>query len=203
MWIMILGPTGSGKNFVADQLKKDGYQRLDPPTFGTESENVFENQLNYLMGRFRIHMKASQERDRKDVLTVRSFHDTHLVLSEVLRRTTELSDKDKKVLDTIYKNLANDDFYITPPDVVIYMRAKKMTAITRQLLRGVDVSDEFFNHEVELYEEFMPRIGSQIIELDVSLGVDDIFRNVEFGINSIKAANLGSQSIWQREFLRT
>lgn len=199
---MVIGPTGSGKNFVSDYLKKDGYQRLDP-TFESESGTLFDKQLSYLMSRFRIHMKASQIRDRKDVITLRSFHDTHLVLSEVLHRRTEINDKEKKILDVIYKNLANDDFHIPPPDVVIYMKTVKMSAITRSLLRGVDVSDDFYNHEVELYDEFVKRIGSQIIELDVSLGVDHIYQNVEFGINSIKAANLGSQTIWQRPFLRT
>lgn len=198
MWISIIGPTGSGKNYIYEALKKDGFELLN---FDIKMEPLFFRQIEYMMNRFKVHMRASQEKDRKDVVTIRSFYETHLVINKILHSLTMLSDADMKVLDMIYEDLTSG-FHIAPPDVVVFMRTEKMNAINRQKLNKVDVPEEFFNAEIDLYEELIPRIGVPIIELDASQKSETIIKNLEFGISSIKAANLGSQSVWKREFLR-
>jgi deoxyadenosine/deoxycytidine kinase len=197
MWIQIIGPTGSGKNFVFDALKKDGFELL---TFDVKSENPFERQVEYLMNRFRLHINASQVKDRKDVVTIRGFHDTHLIINQILTELTTLNDREYRILSMIYENMFG--LYSPPPDVVVFMQTPKISALNRQKLNNIEVSEEFFNREVDLYSEFATRIGVPVIELDASQKADILLKNLDFGISSIKAANLGSQNIWKREFLR-
>lgn len=197
MWIQIIGPTGSGKNYIFDALKKDGFELL---AFDVKSENPFERQIEFLMNRFRVHMNASQVKDRKDVVTIRGFHDTHLVINQILEDTTVISERDNHILNMIYQNISG--LYSPPPDVVVYMNTPKLSAINRQKLNSIEVSEEFFNREVELYADFVTRIGVPVIELDASQKMDVLLKNLDFGVSSIKAANLGSQNIWKREFLR-
>jgi dephospho-CoA kinase len=197
MWITVLGPSGSGKNYIYEALKKDGFELF---TFDVKSDEPFERQVEYLMGRFKTHMLASQVKDRKDVVTIRTFHDTHAIISQVLNRLTVLNDREMRLLDSIYQAISG--FYIAPPDVVIYMRTEKMSAINRQKLKHVDVPEEFFNMEIDLYADFITRIGVPVIEIDASQKTEVVLKNLEFGINSIKAANLGSQTVWKKEFLR-
>ena len=201
MWLMICGPTGSGKNVVAKELVKTSFDYL--PSFYVETEeSKFIQELEILTSRVSAQMKASTLIDRRDIYTLRSFWDSKYVYIPAGKSFDRFSPMEAKALDIVCKSF--DDDALTPPTAVIYCKTDKMNAHNRLALqnRGVEISDEEFNLHVELYDKMIERVRVPVIEIDVSKDIAEIAKNLEFGLASLKSANLTNASVWSRTFFR-
>ena len=199
---MILGPTGSGKRVVADYMVKEGSELLEPKFDIEDSNDNFSKQLTYLMRRLEVQMRAASLRDRRDIVTIRSFFDDYEVYLKTMHDLTTLTDRDMKHFATIYENVCKMQQIAEPPDIVIYMKTPKMSAMNRQALTDNLIHQDFFHKEVEYYEEFIQKIAVPIIEIDASAKPEVVKNELDYGVSSLKAARLGSQTVWRRHFFK-
>jgi deoxyadenosine/deoxycytidine kinase len=199
MWIAILGAPGTGKTLVAEMLSKDGFDLLDYEK--PEAEKPFKKDLKHFTGRLRNQLIAAQVMNRKDVVTIRSIWDTYGIFIKASRRLQEISEDEFSIFKQIYDSFP--DGGLEPPHAVIWTRTDKMSAFNRMALRGVEINQEHFNLQLAAYEELMSEVKVPIIEIDTSqMRPEAIKKNLDFGIASLKASNLSSQSLWSRSFFR-
>jgi len=203
MWVMITGATGSGKRVIADYLIKDGFELIDPSFDVEVGDDNFSKELTYLMKRLNAQLRAASLKDRRNVVTLRSFFDTYEVMIKTAHLFTHITDKELAHLKIIYDNLITCDQAIAPPDALVYMDTPKMAAMNRQALTGGrEVTQEFFHKEVEAYRAFVDRVAVPTINISASSKPEVMKNELDYGVNSLKAANLGSQSVWTRSFFR-
>jgi thymidylate kinase len=107
----------------------------------------------------------------------------------------EMSDEDLKIVKSFYDTIRDN---LSPPDLVIYMRTDQMSAKNRQLLRDVKVTDEWYNFQVQAYDELVERIRVPVITLDAAKQPGELTAELEFGLASIRSAGLRSSSVWKR-----
>lgn len=195
MWIQIIGATGTGKEAVLNLITKDGYEHIGWPVHQVQDNQLLQ-ELNYAAVRARVDVKAASLMERKDIVTVRSYYESRDVFVPTAVEMTQMTKSDQQIFDTCYSFL--DDDFFTPPDVVIFCKATKINALNRAAMRGVQINDDVFNKQVQLYDEYVKKIKVPVIELDSLADPAQVQKNLEFGISSIKTANLSSRSIWKR-----
>lgn len=195
MWIQIIGATGTGKEHVLNLIKKDGYELIGSPVVQLP-ENQLLQELNYAAARACWDVKAASLMERKDVVTIRSYYESRDIFVPTAFQMTQLTKAELEIFQTCYSFL--DDEFFTPPDVVLFCKATKVNALNRAAMRGVQINDDVFNKQVELYDEYVKKIRVPVIELDSLADPAHVQKNLEFGISSIKTANLSSRSIWKR-----
>lgn len=199
MWIQIIGATGTGKEHILKIIQKDGYEYIDAPVKTTTAS--LENEMSRASARIAATVAAAKVKDRRDVVTIRSYYDSRDIFIPIAEEFTQITKSERDLFFTAYEFVDNDFF--TPPDVVVYCRATKINAINRAAMRGVEINDDVYNRQAELYAEYVKKIRVPVIELD-SLGSPvDVGRNLEFGLASIKAANLSGRSIWEKSMFWT
>lgn len=197
MWIMIIGAPGTGKHLVADFLSRQGYEHIDSPIVREGDE--FLTHVRYSMSKLRNQLKASLMKDRANVFTIGSYWDSHLVFSALLKRFEILTDRQKTILDEIY-SAYQEPGSLQPPNSVVYTTSTTTLSMDRIKLRGSDFRPEVHAECVKLFSEMMERVKTPKIEVEMAQDPDSIFKSVEFGINSMRAMNLTSGSVWNKEF---
>lgn len=200
---MVLGATGTGKRVVADSLINDDFELLEPNFDVAVDLDNYSKELTFFMRRLRTQLQAASLKDRRDIVTVRSFYDQHECFQRAMLDQTMITKKDFESFEIIYSNLFDAEKLSEPPDAVVYMKTNKMSALNRQALTGGrDVTQDFFHREIEYYEKFVEKIAVPLIEIDAADKPDKIKNALDFGVSSLKAANLGGKSIWRRSFFR-
>jgi hypothetical protein len=199
MWIIASGATGTGKEHVVSLLKTQGFENQTSIYQLPEDLSPLERELTLAMGRAKDMIKAGKDMNRRDVVTMRSFFESRDIFIPIAHEQTELGAQDMKLINIVSSTMDNEFF--TPPHAVIYCRSDKMSAYNRQSLRGgITVSDVIFNRQIELYDQWIAKLRVPVIEINVADSPDKISRDLEFGISSIKAANLVGSSVWDRTF---
>jgi deoxyadenosine/deoxycytidine kinase len=199
MWIVVCGPTGSGKHFVVEALQKEGYEFLNEPVVPDPAEPL-ETEIKFMLSRAKTQIQASKVRNRKDVITMRTFFESRDIYIPRSHELTYLNEKDMKLLNLMSGVFADDVF--DPPHVLITMKTPMWSALDRAKLRGIPLSDQEFKYQEAAYNKWLENVRVPIVEIDASKRADLILKDIEFNIASIKAAELGGSSVWQKTFFR-
>lgn len=200
MWIQIIGPSGSGKTLIVEHLQRNGFDLIAHRSSDLVNDDAFYFELVQSSDRLKDQIKASDLMDRTDVITVRSFWDSHEVFINVAHHFQEISDYERKVFAKIYEPFIGNRA-LKPPHAVVYMKMPEMSAYNRMLLRNVDVDPDRYNKQVEFYHKYVEKIGIPVLEIDGSQAPDAVVKQLEFDLSSIRATN-SSGTIWQKEYLR-
>lgn len=200
MWIQVIGASGSGKTLIVENLQKNGYEligQLVPEVVG----DAFFRELTLSQARLKSQIQASEVMNRKDVVTVRSFWDSHEVFIPSTHHFQEISDYERSIFEQIYQPLV-DTRALIPPHAVVYMKMPQMSAYNRMALRNVDINPDRYNHQAKLYEAYVERIAAPVLEIDGEQTPDLILKQLEFDLSSIKATVGSAGNIWQKEYFR-
>jgi len=199
MWIALCGPTGTSKQKIVEYLKKDfEFEKYEFPI--EENLPAFDKILTLLIKhqerQFRIH------EDMKDssILTVRSIWDVSEVFSKVMFKRQEIS---KEQYNWITKYVSAVTDCLKPPSAIIYMKpVSKMASYNRILMKEGEVDQTLFDLMAEAYEEFMGKLGIPVVEIDHGSYIDEILKQIEYGVSSLKTSALTEDSIWTRRMFK-
>jgi len=197
MFIAIYGATGTGKNTILDLLVRRGYEIIQCRHI--EAATPFLTQLGYLTERIRVHLEAQKIANRRDVVTIRTPFDTHLVYSKVLLDMERISQEEFNQLATIADTI---NPALDPPHASIWTYTSAMTAMNRMSLRSVGIDQSQFNAELKAYAEFAPLIRIPQVEANFDEPMETIQKDFDFNLASLKTTTVTSQSLWKREMLR-
>jgi deoxyadenosine/deoxycytidine kinase len=201
MWIVIIGGIGTCKAAVADYLsKRREYRQVSSVYSPIPKECLdgkFVEQIDYLMARYKDGHSCKKLSVDEDLISIRSFWDTHRVFSEFYFRRHMIRPDNYAVLNRLYKELAEE---ISAPNGFIYLKNSLMSSQLRTQLTGK--LDRFQDEEVEmiagLYEAFAKEIRVPVVEVDVNRPFDEVCDEVIFGLDSIQTTFSLNQSIWER-----
>lgn len=199
MWILIIGPSGSGKNMISEFLVKSGFEYIKSTV--TEDSDDFTNLLKTSQENLRLQIKAASLMDRKDVVTIKSFWDSHDIEIPIFRQMQRIDDRQLGHFSIIRDSLY-DVYALRPPSAVIYVRTNKMSAMNRMALRSVVCDQSRLDLEIKMYEDFISKIAVPLVELDGTRKPEDLKKELDFGVASLKSASLVNASVWQKHFFR-
>jgi len=195
MWLAIIGGVGTCKKAVANNLSTDGgfTHRI---TDVEKGRDVFEDQFQYLLARYKDCNTIKRLGSDQDLLTVRSFWDTHKVFTEFYKQRHMINNRQYVLLTQLYEAMADE---VSPPQGFIYLKTKMIPAHSRVSLAGGDRrSDEEIKMISDLYEQYVLSIRVPVIEVDASRPFDQVIDEITFGLDSIKTSFSFDQSVWQR-----
>lgn len=163
-YIAVAGNIGVGKSTLVRLLcERIGFQ----PFFEPVTENPylpdfyrqmsawgFHSQIFFLTHRLRIHLALL--RLSESVIQDRSIYEDAEVFAQNLFRQGYLNQRDFDTYRTLYRTLAE---FLTPPDLVIYLRASVPTLMQRIALRSRDyertIQPEYLAQLNVLYENWI------------------------------------------------
>jgi hypothetical protein len=196
MWLAVIGGIGTCKNAVVNNLCKDRGDFTHHTTEVKKGRDVFEDQFQYLLARYRDCNWIKKNGADRDLLTVRSFWDTHRVFTEFYKQRHMINNRQYVLLTQLYEALADE---VSPPQGFIYLKNKMISAHSRVSLTGGDKrSDEEVKMISNLYDQYVLSIRVPVIEIDVSRPFNEVIDEVTFGLDSIKTTFSFDQSVWQR-----
>jgi hypothetical protein len=196
---MVSGATGSAKHVIADFLKGENFEVINDNLVIETPVFNFNNELRLMMSRVRNQIVASSKMSRSNVVTIRSLWDHFEVIIQSFldleRITQEQYDLFKIVYDAYWD-------IIPPPSLVIVTRTKKASSLNRSALRGQIIDQDLLSSQIKLYDSFFDRIAVPTIEVSSDDSPEEIKRNLEFGLASVKASGLYAGTIWEKRFFR-
>jgi len=117
---------------------------------------AFNSQVFFLTHRARSHRALMDS--RRPVVQDRSFYEDAEVFARAQYLLGHLSERDWRTYQNLYETLTT---LLTPPDLVVYLRASVATLRSRIAQRGraieTDISDEYLQRLNGLYEEWIAR----------------------------------------------
>ncbi len=203
-YIVIAGNIGAGKSTLVDRL----CQRLGwKPYFEPVSENpyledfyhdmkrwAFHSQLYFLSDRMQTH-KALQDFSGP-VVQDRSVYEDAEIFARNLYNQGAFSERDFTAYMKIYHLLVS---FLTPPDLVVYLKSSLDTLRHRIDLRGrsyeSNISDEYLAGLNILYDDWIARYDlSPVLTIDTG-AVDIVERpeDLEYVVDLIHEAKKGKQ----------
>jgi len=205
MWITISGATGSGKNFAARILDDIGYKRIDSLADTDLSlEKNFPAELRRYTARLNDQLTASKLASREDVYTIRSFWDSVEVSSNAALDLEIITKEEHRCIDLIYGAFNRGELLLAP-QALIYMKATKIDSLNRMALNPNNLLNEpYYNREVFHLDKMVEKVAVPVVEVEISKNsIEMIKKNLEFGLNSLRAANLyRSSGVWDRGFFK-
>src|SRR3990172_8434804 len=197
MWISITGMPGSSKSLALEFLQKEEFQFLQhlPPT-GLPNMASFEG--NYLDLRIRTQFLAQRDKNRKDLVTIRTAWDSchvFIPLQEQMERLTKEEANNLRARFQCYADL------LEPPSVVVVMKTDRQSIMNKLKMNDQLITDVEFKILESLYENFTQKIKVPIIELDTSQPQEILQNNLIFGISSIRSSRSDGDTIWRKEFI--
>lgn len=174
IFIAVAGNIGTGKTTLTQMLSK---------RFGWEAhfEAVAENpyladfykdmnrwsfplQIFFLNNRFRAHQKVTQGTD--SAIQDRSIYEDANIFARNLYEQGQMEERDYKNYLELYEVMAG---FLTPPDLVIYLKKSLPKLKERIALRGRDyeknIPDEYLSNLNRYYDDWMSRydLGKKLI----------------------------------------
>lgn len=163
-YVVLAGNIGAGKSTLVGMLcERLGWEPYyEPVTENPYLEDfyrdmrawAFHSQVFFLTHRAQAH-RALMDVPRA-VAQDRSFYEDAEVFARALHLQGAISDRDWDTYMGLYYTLTT---LLTPPDLVVYLRASVATLRTRISLRGRDfearITDEYLGRLNALYEEWI------------------------------------------------
>jgi deoxyadenosine/deoxycytidine kinase len=163
-YVVLAGNIGAGKSTLVSMMcERLGWE----PYYEPVAENpylddfyrdmhawAFHSQVFFLTYRAQAH-RALMDIPRA-VVQDRSFYEDAEVFARALHRQGAISERDWKTYQGLYQTLTT---LLSPPDLVVYLRASVLTLQKRIALRGrqfeARISDEYLSSLNKLYEEWI------------------------------------------------
>lgn len=197
MFLTVYGATGTGKDAILDLLTRRGYEIIKMRPIAECSQ--FHMQLQYLTERIRVHLEAQKVANRRDVVTIRSPYDTHVVYSNMLLKQERISQAEFDILATIADTITPA---LEPPHAAIHTFTSPMNAMNRLALRSKEIDQNSFNDQLALYKEFADKVRIPNIEVNFDEPMEVIQKDFDFNIASLKTTTVTNQTLWRREMYR-
>lgn len=163
-YVVLAGNIGAGKSTLVRMMcERMGWE----PYYEPVAENpylqdfysdmrrwAFHSQVFFLTYRARAHRALMDV--ARPVVQDRSFYEDAEVFAQALHRQGAMSDRDWETYRGLYRTLTT---LLTPPDLVVYLRASVPTLRARIALRGRDfesrITDDYLASLNSLYEEWI------------------------------------------------
>ena len=163
-YVVLAGNIGAGKStlvrMMCDRMGWEPYYEpvaenpYLPDFYGDMRRWAFHSQVFFLTYRARAH-RALMDVSRP-VVQDRSFYEDAEVFAQALHRQGAMSDRDWETYQGLYRTLTT---LLTPPDLVVYLRASVPTLRRRIAERGRDfesrITDDYLERLGALYEEWI------------------------------------------------
>jgi deoxyadenosine/deoxycytidine kinase len=167
-FVAVAGNIGVGKStLVAMLCKRLGWQ----PFYEPVAENpyladfykdmrlwAFHSQIFFLTHRLRLHHQLMAHPN--SVIQDRSVYEDAGVFAENLYRQGLIDERDYKAYRDLYEVLTE---FLTPPDLVVYLRASSSTLVKRIHHRGRDyerqITPEYLVQLNDLYEDWISKFS--------------------------------------------
>lgn len=195
MFFTVQGCAGTGKYAVADMLTRQGFQLIEikePP----KSASFFSNQLAYLSERLKVHLEAQAVANKKDVVTVHSPYDTHVVYSKLLLKQEKISQAEYEDLAYLYHAMLP---IIEPPHAAIFTSCSSINAQNRMTLRGKSIHEQDLIDQLKSFKEFSTNIKIPQVEVNFDESMEIIQKDFIFNFASLKTTGVTNQTLWARE----
>lgn len=199
MWAIVLGHPGSGKNVVKDMLVKEEFEFFHNK-FDCDISSPLGYEISVSMSLFKTQIQASDLMSRRNIVTVGSFWSGMEIHVPLNKEMLELSDYDYAILNKVYDGVKDG---LKAPDCVIFCSASNLQAsLDRITMRNQLIQQEKLSLSRELYKKFAEKIKVPLISIDATLSQENVQKDLNYGITSIKAANLSGKTIWERRMFR-
>lgn len=199
MWTMVLGHQGSGKNVIKDMLVKEEFEFFNN-NFDYDIATPLGHEISVSMSFLKTQIHASDLMSRRNIVTVGSFWSGMEIHVPLGKEMLELSDYDCAILNKIYDGVKDG---LKAPDCVIFCSASNIQAsLDRITMRDQTIQQEKLRLSRELYKKFAEKIKVPVISIDATLSSENVQKDLNYGIASIKAASLSGKTIWERRFFR-
>jgi deoxyadenosine/deoxycytidine kinase len=167
-FVAVAGNIGVGKSTLVGMLcERLGWQ----PFYEPVAENpyladfykdmrlwAFHSQIFFLTHRLRLHQQLMAH--PTSVMQDRSVYEDAGVFAENLYRQGLIDERDYKAYRELYEVLSE---FLTPPDLVVYLRASSSTLVKRIQQRGRDyerqITPEYLVQLNELYEDWISKFS--------------------------------------------
>lgn len=191
MWISIIGASSTGKEFVANTLKKRDFTTV------SLDNSIIKTEQDFIISKLLSQFHAQNVMFDKDIFTIRTVWDSFNVMSKCYLELEKITQAEFESAERYYNTIQSLDI-LTPPNMVIFTRMEKKDIQNRTLLHGRSPDDREISKQIEMYEEFISNVRVPKIELDMSRRADEIIEELNFGIDSVKSMVLTQKTIWKR-----
>ena len=165
-YVAIAGNIGAGKSSLTALLGKNfGWETFfesvdNNPYLSDFYEDMrrwsFNLQIYFLSSRFR-HQKEMLESDRS-LIQDRTIYEDVEIFAKNLHNMNLMSDRDFKNYSALFEQM---NYYLRPPDLLIYLRAEVPTLVRQIQSRGRDYENtiriEYLESLNKLYEDWVDR----------------------------------------------
>jgi len=203
VWISVIGGPGTQKHAVVKALvEDDGFVPMEPQDTEPLHKDPMSRQIWLMVARWRMQREIMRRAAEEDIVTVRTFWDTHHAYSGVMLRHGEITDVQFCQLRQMSAALGET---LEPPKVLLHLKATRIDQHTRQGLKErTQLSDELLLDVEHAYENFIDQIRVPVLLIDVSRPFEQILADVRSEVTALRATQaVGGQSIWQRSFFRS
>ncbi|MGR3809308.1 deoxynucleoside kinase [Jiulongibacter sp. NS-SX5] len=206
MHIAITGNIGAGKTTLAEKLAEHYgwevyYEAVDgnpylAPFYGDMKKWSFHLQIFFLNSRFEQVLKIKSKEDLT-IIQDRTIYEDAYIFAQNLYESGLLNDTDFQTYRSLFETIMQA---ITPPDLMIYLKADIPKLVTQIKKRGRDyeesIDPEYLRSLNVLYESFTEKYDhGKLIEIDVNeldfVGNEDHFTYITKQIE--QNVNLGKQ----------
>jgi len=166
IFISIAGNIGSGKSSLTRLLAKrfnwlPYYESVNDNPYLTDfyadmKRWSFNLQIYFLAHRFNIHKDINEKPN--SVIQDRSIYEDVEIFAGNLHKLGRMSDRDYETYSSLFKEMTS---YLTPPDVLVYLKADIDTLVRQIKLRGrdfeKDIDIDYLKTLNNSYEDWIER----------------------------------------------
>jgi deoxyadenosine/deoxycytidine kinase len=166
IFISIAGNIGSGKSSLTRLLAKrfnwlPYYESVNDNPYLTDfyadmKRWSFNLQIYFLAHRFNIHKDINEKPN--SVIQDRSIYEDVEIFARNLHKLGRMSDRDYETYSNLFNEMTS---YLTPPDVLVYLKADIDTLVNQIKLRGRDfeknIDIEYLKTLNNSYEKWIER----------------------------------------------
>jgi len=174
IFISIAGNIGSGKSSLTRLLAKrfnwlPYYESVNDNPYLTDfyadmNRWSFNLQIYFLAHRFNIHKDINEKPN--SVIQDRSIYEDVEIFARNLHKMGKMSDRDHETYTSLFKEMT---YYLTPPDVLVYLKADIKTLVNQIKLRGREfekgIDIDYLKLLNESYEGWIDRydLGKKLV----------------------------------------
>ncbi len=199
MWVTVLGPAGSCKRAVVDELvKKDGFL-FERETLVFSDRPTVQQQGRAICERWKMAISLTKRQEEADYLTIRSFWNSEIYLG-AMHECRMITEAEFETLTEFYQTMVKA---VAPPHAAIYLKTTPMQAQARCALTGNMVSDEFEGCVRRRYDEHVEKMNLSVVRIENDTEqFENVLAEVRSAMNDFRASNIGQPSVWKRSYYK-